>query len=495
MNFVQRNWISISVILAICLILILPVIIYQYPYPNHSDDFPRHLEVIERVVNGQDYSELWVIWNGYAGPAFTGLVIKALHTDPYWTFYVIHYLALIGMVLSIWYFSFKVFNKTAANLALPFVVLCTPPFLQYFYNGVIFSMINLFIFGLMAILALVNWQKTKRPYYAVVSMLLFAIATLYHCSTGLYLLAGVGAYLGAATLINAKNKAWGQVRRLMAYTAALAAICGALGFTLAPQLRQLAGLTVTDVTGGATAMAGSSVSVPSFLLLYSNGVIICLFVVAMIYIWRRKIKLSPAMGVLLALIFMLALAVFVFKFVEPTRAAHDLAMLMSLAAAGAVGVALERVKIYRKCLAAIGLVVVIAMALPMTTFWLTYQSAVRPVDQEAIAALEELPGDTYSVSTQISQPIYSLFVDGKICTRAGGDYIVFRDNPMSGETDPANVWCHVYGNVSTEADYDGLPVVGEFYDGKVRIVIYTTRYGTYSDIEALTYPFTIGDMK
>lgn len=472
MEQLKRNKISIAIILAICLILILPVVAYQYPYPNHSDDTPRHLQVIERVVDGQGYSDLWDIRNAYAGPAFVGIIIKALHTDPYWSFYVFHYLVLVGMVLSLWYFSFKVFNRAAANLALPFVVLCTPPFLQQFYNGVIFNMVNLFIFGLMAILALVYWLKTRRPYYAVVSILLLAIAVVFHSATGLYLVVGIGFFLGCYTLLNAKKRAWGEVKRLVIYGGILGAVCGALALTFSPELSQLVGQVYNGVTTGATAPAIRLISIPDFILLYSNLVILSAFVISIIYIWRRKIQISVGMGILASLIFVLGLSVFVFKVIEPERGAHDLAMVISLAGAGALGVALQRVKRFKKQYYAVLFVVIIGLSLPMVTFWNGYRSAVRPVDQQAIAYMETLQGDNYSVSTQIQPSIYSLFLQGKSYTAAGGDYIIYRSSPMSGETDPSDGWCHIQGDISTEADYNGLPVVAEFNDGVVTVIIY-----------------------
>jgi len=386
----NRNKTSIVIILAICLILILPVVVYQYPYPNHSDDTPRHLVVIERVVDGQGYADLWDIRNAYAGPAFVGLIIKALHTDPYWSFYVFHYLALVGMVLSLWYFSFKVFNRAAANLALPFVVLCTPPFLQQFYNGVIFNMVNLFIFGLMGILALVYWLKTRRPYYAAVSILLFAIAVVFHSGTGLYLVVGVGFFLGCYTLVNAKKRAWGEVKRLVIYGLTLGAVCGALAITFSPELTRMAGYIYDGVTTGATAPEIRLITVPDFILLYSNLVILSAFIISMAYIWRRKIQIPVGMGILASLIFVLWLSVFVFKVIEPERGAHDLAMVISLAGAGAMGVALQRVKRFKKQYMAVLVVVIVGLALPMVTFWGGYRCAVRPADQEAIAYMATL---------------------------------------------------------------------------------------------------------
>jgi len=76
------------------------------------------------------------------------------------------------------------------------------------------------------------------------------------------------------------------------------------------------------------------------------------------------------------------------------------------------------------------------------------------------------------VSTQIQPSIYSLFLQGKAYTAAGGQYIIYRSSPMSGETDPLDDWCQIRGDISTEADYNGLPVVGEFNDGVVTVIIY-----------------------
>jgi hypothetical protein len=460
------------IIAAVCCVIILPAIVYQYPYPNHSDDTPRHLEVINRVVAGEGYSDLWEQRNAYAGPAFVGLMIKALHTDPYWTFYVFHYLALIAIVITIWVFTRKVFNRAAANIAVPVVALCTPPFLQYFYNGVIFNMIDLFIFGLLGIMALVYWFQTRRPYYAVVSILLFAIAMLFHSSTGLYLAVGVGIFLGCYTLINAKKRAWGKVRRPVVYGAAFCALCGPLAYYLSPELTRVAGMVYNGVAaGGGAAPERTIISASEFLTGYISIPVVAALVVSLIYIWRRKLQVSVGMGVLAALIFALALNTFVFKVIEPSRSAHDLAMITALAGAGALGAALQRMK-WAKYHSAICAGVIMFLALPVLTFWTGYNSAVRPADQEAIACLNELPGESYSVSTQVQPSIYSIFLQGKTYVSDGGEYIVYRSGPMTGEKTIGDIWCKVKGNESSEADYNGLLVVGEFNDGVIRIVIY-----------------------
>lgn len=454
--------------------IILPAIVYQYPYPNHSDDTPRHLEVINRVVAGEGYSDLWELRNAYAGPAFVGLIIKALHTDPYWTFYVFHYLALIAMVIMIWVFTRKVFNRAAANIAVPAVVLCTPPFLQYFYNGVIFNMIDLFIFGLLGIMALVYWLRTRRPYYAVVSILLFAIAVVFHSSTGLYLAVGVIFFLGCYTLRNAKKRAWGTVRRPIVYGAAFCALCGPLAYYLSPELTRVARYVYNGVAaGGGTAPERMIISVGDFLTGYISIAVVAALAVALIYIWRRKLQAPVGLGVLAALIIALGLNTFVFKVIEPTRSAHDLAMITTLAGAGALGVAVQRVQ-WARYHSAICAGVIVFLALPVLTFWTGYNSAVRPADQEAIACLNELSGDTYSVSTQVQPSIYSIFLQGKTYEADGGEYVVYRSDPMSNERNPRDNWGQIFitGPESTEADYDGLPVVGEFNDGVVKVVIY-----------------------
>jgi hypothetical protein len=457
-------------LLVVSLVLILPPIIHQYPYPNLSDDTPRYLAGIERMIDGGSFYEDFGYQQvfRYTAPAFTGLIIKALHTDPYWTFYIFHYLALIAIAISVWFFCTKAFNKLSGYIGTVVVMLCTPSLMQFFLDGAIFNLINLLIFGLMGILALIYWLKTKRLYYAVVSMLLFFISVVYHSSTGLEIFFGVVAFLILYIIWNVLRKR--ILFKVMLYLAIFGVVGAILITTLCTESKMLIDLTST----GNTVIWPTSVTMFSFITQKSSILVILLASLALIYTVKQRANISSqeklGMGILGAIGAVVTATMFL-KCGNPDRSAQDLSIILAIIMSGVIGFALyNQRKRFKQKDKAIGVFILIVITLPVLIHYYGYNSAVTKIDQQAIEFVNTLEGDTYSGSTQLEDSIYGLFINKAYVN--DGDYIIYRSKPMSGKTNPDHPFTEVYGNVSVEEDYIGLPVIWQRSDRDLKIVIY-----------------------
>jgi hypothetical protein len=157
---------------------------------------------------------------------------------------------------------------------------------------------------------------------------------------------------------------------------------------------------------------------------------------------------------------------------EPQRSAQDLSLFVAVLCSGLVGFALFELRgmLRPTKVKVLGLFVFAIMTVPCLRGWFAYQSSIHPADANAIAEMNSLNG-SYSVSSQIQPTIYELFIN-KTYVPSGGDYIIYRNVPMTGGTTPNVRWTLVSGNGSVESDYSGLPIVARFNDGKVSVIIY-----------------------
>lgn len=497
---------EILVLLIVSLILILPPIINQYPYPNNSDDTPKYLQIINNVVSGDLHDKDTYRYIGYnlsrniesyryAAPAVIGLVVKVLHTDPYWSFYIYHYLALVLIALSVLLFYKKVFNKMTGCIGLILVMFCTPSILWFFYNGEIFNLMNLLVFGLMGSLALIYWLRTKRLYYAFVSIILFAISVLFHSVTGLEIVACVGFFLLAYLVYKLLKREWKEVKSAGIYTLVFGFVCGGLMLLLSPEAWGiLKGVFVSNLGMSIEPSNWNTVPFGWFLYSYINIMVLIIACMSGIYIIRHKHILSETSRIgfclFLSFIFVLGISVLL-RSGEPRRSAMDLSIFVSMLNSGIIGVSLSNLKerfdikrasvniryssIYSIMLSILCLLMIVSVSVSTLDVWFSYHCAIRQVDQKAISFINGLDGDSYSVSTQIQPKIYDIFIKDKNYFVNGGDYIIYRDSPMTGETDPDERWTQVIGNVSKESDYYGLQMLDEFNDGNVRIVVYANK--------------------
>lgn len=471
----------------VSLILILPPIMYQYPYPNFSDDTPCYLQVVEKVADGdlteQDtyiffeqhsLGSFWTYHYRYAAPATVGLIARIFNSDPYWTFYIFHYLSLILIAFCVYFFCSKVFNKTAGILSLFLVLLGTPSLLRFFLFGSIFNLVNLLVFGLMGCLALIYFIKTKRPYYAVCSIALFAISLLYHSSTGIEIIASVSFFLFCYGVYKAFKKNWKDLKSVVIYSVFFAAII-ALLYDLAPEAQVLVHNVLTSKSITSLAATQSPFTLSGFVIADVNFVLLLIGAMSVGYIFVKRKILSDLNRIGVAVIgafIILIGTTMITGSAEPSRSGQDMSIFFAILLTGALGLTLHNLKhkIRSKKDIVLGGVLVVCLTIPCMMGWFTYNSAIRPIDQKAIDFINATNG-SYDISTQIQYRIYDLFIENEL-KPSNGDYIIYRNQAMTAERRIGELYCMVEGNESVESDYAGLTIAAEFTEGNLKIIIY-----------------------
>lgn len=479
-NVIRNKW-PILFLLIVSLILILPPIIYQYPYPSISDDPPAYIEVIDKVSHGDlsdaDNYRFCYPTNVFGGEfcgyrsactAIVGIVCRVLHSDPYWTYYVFHYLALIAIALCVWLFCTKVFNKMSGYIGVLFVMFGATPVLRYSYYDQIFNITNWLVFGLMGSLALIYWLKTKRFYYALISMMLFMISVLFHSSTGLEIYLSVGFFLCCVCVYRFLKR---QAYKMIAlYTIIYAVICGLLLYFLAPEAKSL---LVAVLTGASTKVDYDIYShVPlGYFINQDTSLLLLIFgAFGLWYVLRKRIA-TIGLWMMLSYGFVLVVSTLL-NHGEPSRTAQDLGIILLFIYTGAIGIALYHTRTLPKIINAKKTIIflILVACVPVLYSWFQFRCAITPVDQQAIDFMNSHNG-SYSVSTQINPTIYELFIKGDRYVVSGGDYIIFRNKPETAATDPQNRYTIVSGNASVISDYE-LPRVATFYSKEVTIIIF-----------------------
>jgi hypothetical protein len=351
------------------------------------------------------------------------------------------------------------------------------PVLRYSYYDQIFNITNLLVFGLMGCLALIYWLKTKRFYYALISMMLFMIAVLFHSSTVLEIYMCVGFFLVSYVIYKAFKRVWKEVKGVGIYLMVFTVVCGALLWFLGTEARSLFQMALSGAS-----LKGTSGLIPfEYFFMQDTSVVILVFAgMAGWYLLKHKTILSQSsrigIGVLCAFVFTLGISVLINR-VEGGRSAQDLGIILLLAYSGLIGTILYHLREHPKVKKAKGFIIftILIVTVPVLYGWFQFHCAITPVDQQAIAFMNSHNG-SYSVSTQINPNIYELFIKGNRYIESDGDYIIFRNEPQTAATTPTNRYTIVKGNASLISDYEyELSRAATFYSPQVTIVVFKNK--------------------
>jgi len=161
---------------------------------------------------------------------------------------------------------------------------------------------------------------------------------------------------------------------------------------------------------------------------------------------------------------------------DPGRLWMDGSILMVLCLCGVVGLHLNK----KRLLVSLGVILlVIGLTIPNLVLWMQNNSAIKDVDKEAIAYLNNLDGHTYTASTQVAQWIYGFYVnkrfqdsiwvsyeEGLVIVQA--DYVVVRTTPMTPGSAMGNKFFLNQGREATIGDVEdsGYKLLKVFYEGE-----------------------------
>lgn len=477
-SFIQRRGALIFLVL-VSLILILPPIVYQYPYPSISDDVPSYLQVTNNIANGDlwDSDNYRFCWPSYdhaincnvrnAAPALMGLFCRITHADTYWTYYIFHYLMLIVIAISVWYFCTKVFNRLTGYIGTLFVLFGATPLLRYSLYDQMYNLTNWLVFGLMGSLALIYWIKNKRPYHAIVSLLLFSICVVFHSSTGLEIYLCVGFFLCCTVVYRFFKKQ--PYKAIAIYTVIYSVVCGLLLWFLAAEAKSLATHVITGTSIKADTGIDSHVPIIYFLTQDTSLILLILGAFGLWYCLKKKIA-SMGLWMMLAYGFVLTVSIVINR-LEPARSAQDLGIILLFIYAGAMGLALYHTRTMPKIIKAKKTIIFIILVscVPVLYGWFQYHCAITPADQQAMRLVESLNG-SWNCSTQINPETYRLFIEGY--DRDNADYTIYRNKHQTAASDPTNRYTIVDRPETNQSDFDGLDEMGSFSFRDIEITVY-----------------------
>jgi len=361
---------------------------------------------------------------------YAPLILGGMLPDPLdKAFFWFNYVSLIAIAFTFYYVASKLFNPLSGILAVWMCMFLTPAFYILFNQGAIFNLSGLYVMGLLSLLAFCLWRKTKRPYHAVVSLLLLMVAPLYHPSS-FYILTGIALYVFIRLICEG---VWGiHTKGLGKY---------AVGLVVVVLLSmQISIHTLGNFVGAyAWYQEGAIEFVDWFSHFGSSWSVVLLLLVCVMW-WYLRGKVNMPKEPLVVLAICLALWVFgAFNglFPSPYRAGLDLAIMVSFTTAGMLGMVIKArgSKLFNLAIAG----VIVVGAVPMLVHWFDNDSAMQLEDIQAVEYLNE-HGLSWNSSHMIQERIYRRYTEPQHTTLADADVFIWRESPQSCRADPECFW-------------------------------------------------------
>lgn len=423
----KSKWLLIIALVAYTAVIFLPPIVQGYVYPNIGDDTAQQMNTFEGIRIGNPIPEV-----NYYGYYIVGYPLDVLsrvfNVNKDTLFFWFNYLALFAVGISLFYIFKNLIGTTAGILALLIPMFVSYGVLLLFYSGVIFNIINIGVILPFACFFSIKWLLNHKWYCAVASLCLWLLFAMFH-STGLYL-PFFGIVAIHAFVIYSRRKGICISRRHYIFIGVV--VCLGLSLPL------WSGTPITYLVR----MAEASEEPTGFVLLgealfhYMSPVLVVLLVVIIgllvkrwhLFVDKEKYTLG-FFGILPAIV--LPFGVLGYS-PAPMRHGIDFAILLSMVAVILLGIVIR----LEKNRIVIMVLVVLAIGGGVINLWnwtTGYNSALAKVDVEAIEYVNELSGETYSVSnTTVDPVIYSRYVN-KEYTFVSGDIVITRNRPMKSK--------------------------------------------------------------
>ncbi len=365
----KRYWLVAVVLLAYFVLIILPPIIYGYVYPNNGDDSAVHLKYFDALERGED------IGYSYLGRQIIGypmiLIHKILGISFDTQFLWFNYIALWFVGIAVFLLVAKVAGVMVGLISIPIVMFATPSALNLFDTGGIFDLITVGVLLPLAVLGIIYIIESRKWHWVILTAIILGLAVVVH-----------------SMVIFKMNPAISQPTT-----------------PLNEFILILAGFPVVIILLSATYFVFSKSRfnyIQKYALMILGGVSLIMEVLAFTQLtdWA-------------------------------TRFATDLAIILAILAGVMLSMVIKQIK--SKLMVSVIAVLVILSSLPVLTAYYNYNSAVKPVDIQAMNYIKGLPGEYFSCSPTINPYIYERFV-GKKYQRGVMPYIE-RSVPMtSGST-------------------------------------------------------------
>lgn len=462
-----------GLLLAITLLFILPPSVYSYDYPTTGDDTFRH---IQHIKDADDSLARYPAQN------FTLLMYKSLGSgmsaEKFFVFFNWYAMAVISLCL--FYFGKRLWNWQAGLVIAGLALFSSRAMSYYFYNGTIYNIINMYVFVLMGMMSFLLWQREKRTFYMVVSLLLFCLAGIYHSSSGLVMIAGMLIYLAGSIGYYCWKRNTGQAVELVVYSLRFGLVVILPAFLLNSETLVLGPylLTTSVIPVIGTDGYSSSNPVPFMTWMFDSCSpwVLPLIMLFSYMLWqRRKIMAIDWRPLLLlcSFIAVMALGSFTRMWMDHPRFALELGIFVSILCGGLAGMAIKSrgSKVFNWAIA----VVIIGSGIPTIYQYAHYSSTYTPADKACVEYLNNLEGNSWNCSSQVHPELYGLFVTDKFYNNVSADYTIYRSRPITPESDPDNFSWNFnqhFNNSSEIEDYQGMEELDSWSWGNTTVTLY-----------------------
>jgi len=397
----RKRIVSITLVIFI-LLIISPPIIYGYVYPNNGDDSAFHLNRIEQLGDEVSYMYYGSIIFGYPVNLVSNVSGMSIDTVFLW----FNVIALIVAGLSVYLLMSYVFDWQVGLLSIGLMIFCIPATLGLYDTGAIYDFITVGIVLPLMLFSLAKYIATKKWQWLI----------------GIFIFVGLGITVHSIGILRAVSGVLEPSPNILEFVAVLFGYIPSAVFFVAIilMLQERRHITFT-----------------------------C------------KSKMTLMMLVGLTAIFIPAS--FTNITMWGTRLAIDMAVVVGLLLCCILGILIQTKR--QKVVLVILSMAVLVGSLPMIYAYTRFNSAIKPIDLQAIEYINGLPGDYYSCSTEVAHWIYDRLLDKDY--KEGSLPYVERNIPMTSLTTPGTR----YYKRLVETVYDDAVTIREFH-GRKGVVIF-----------------------
>jgi len=346
----MKNW-HILALIVMMLMVAVPFLVVDRQYPMQSGDTQNNIAIAQggKLDFGAGMYPA-------QGIGFALVKLDSVHPERAFLWFD---LAVLAAIMTTLYFVFsRLVSRWAGVMAVLLAIFCSAGIATLFFAGAAYSIANVFIILPWGLYFLIRWLTTKKIYYAVATLTLFGLFSVFH-PTAVYLAPILLVFFGALAL-SKEHRKW--------RTLAMFVLCMAVTvpFLIIGVVVMPSGTLFDQLLHNPT------VIVPGweFLTRYVGIGLAVLLVFGAFMVLSKMVQIKGearllALAVLSAVAVMLPVA---FTGLSIGRSVLDLAAMLALLAACLLGAAVKNGKV--KGLAPALMMVAIVGAIPLLKTWL-----------------------------------------------------------------------------------------------------------------------------
>ncbi len=350
----KKGYIILAVLVLYTLVVFLPPIIHGYVYPNNGDDTAFHLAYFDGIRNGDNSAPQYLGQNIVGFPLVWISNVFGLSVDTLFLWFNFIMLWLVG--ISGFALIAKFVDWRAGLLAIPMVMFMTPSTMNLYDTGAVYDLVTIGVILPLLLFSGMQLWSSRKWYWAIPLLVLSGMVVMMH-TTVIFKVIVAGNPTGEVAI---------------------------------PTLAEFFGI----------------------LLGYAS---VMMFAMALVFLvwWHKNLSVDNKVKALAICFAIMVVAMTVLVFTGAIgwslRIAIDLAILFPLFVACLLGIIIKIAKtklvLYTSCL------LVILVSMPIVVSYAQYNSAMKPIDMQAVAYVNSLPGEYYSCSSEVAPWIYDRFLN------------------------------------------------------------------------------------